>query len=208
MQNDRRNCKFILVFSLLVVSSYAARGIAQAEECPLWTVAKNDTEGCECAQSDQQIVRCNTSPYTVSVRILHCIMTDSDMNPVVGPCLYNRNNSIGKPHFDFYTDVYNKISTNSSTDINSEVCNPYKCKGLMCGQCTKDYAFPVYSYSIACAKCEDYRYNWLKYIAVAYLPLTVFYLIIVTFKISANSGLLVGYVTISQMMATYSLIQV
>ena len=43
---------------------------------------------------------------------------------------------------------------------------------------------------------------------MAYLPLTVFYLIIITFEISANSGLLVGCVTISQMMATYSLVQV
>ena len=49
--------RVILVFSLFVVSSYAARGIAQAEECPLGTVAKNDSEGCKCAQSDQQIVR-------------------------------------------------------------------------------------------------------------------------------------------------------
>ena len=74
----------------------------------------------------------------------------------------------------------------------------------MRGQCIKDYGLPVYSYNISCAKCVHYKYNWLKYIAVAYLPMTVFYLIIITLKISANSGLLVGYVTISQMMATYN----
>ena len=199
--------RVFLVFSMLVVSSYAARGIAQAEECPLWTVASNVTEGCECAQSDQQIVKCNTSPYSVSVRIFHCMTADSDVNPVVVPCLYNGNNSIAEPQIDFYTNVYNKISTNSSTNINTEVCGPYKREGLMCGECVKDFGLPVYSYNLACVKCVHYKYNWLKYIAAAYVPLTVFYLAIITFKISANSGLLVGCVTVSQMMATYNLIQ-
>ena len=202
--------RVILVFSLCVVSSYAARGIAQAEECPLWTVAKNDTEGCECAKFDHLIVKCSTSPYSVFVRILHCMTADTDMNPVVGDCLYN--SSIGKPcnkdHCNYHTYLYNEITTNSSTSINSEMCGPYKRKGLICGECIKDYGLPVYSYNISCVKCVDYKYNWLKYIAVAYLPLTLFYLIIITFKISANSGLLVGCVTISQMMATYSLVKI
>ena len=150
---------------------------------------------------------CNTSPYSVFVRIFHCMTADKDMNLQVGQCLYNGNSSIGKPYLDFYTDVYNKISTNSSTNINSEMCGPYKCKGLLCGECIKDYGLPIYSYDISCVKCVDYKYNWLKYIAVAYLPLTVFYLTIITLKISANSGLLVECVNISQMMTTYNLIQ-
>ena len=204
--------RVILVFTLSVVSSYAARGIAQAEECPLWTVAKNDTEDCVCARFDQQTVRCNTSPYSVSVRLLKCMTADTDMNPVVGPCLYNSNNTFGRPHvrakFDFYTAWYSKIITNSSTNLNSETCGPYKRKGLMCGQCIKDYGLSVYSYNLACVKCVDYKYNWLKYIAVAYLPLTAFFLIIITFKLSANSSLLIGYVTMSQMTATYNLVQI
>ena len=186
----------ILVYSLFVVSSYAATGIAQAEECPLWTVAKNNTEGCECAQPDQQIVRCNTSPYSVSVRIFHCMTADTDMNPVVGPYLYNSNNTIGWPHirgkFDFYTAFYRKIITNSTTNLNTETCGSYKRKGLICGQCIKDYGLPVYSYNLVCVKCEDYKYNWLKYIAEVYFLLTVILLIIITLKLSAKSSSLIG----------------
>ena len=200
-----------LVLSLCVVSSYAAGGIAQAEECPLWTVAKNDTDDCVCAQFDQQTVRCNTSPYSISVRLLQCMTADTDMNPIVGPCLYNSNNTFNRPHvkakFDFFTALYRKIVTNYSTNLNTEMCGSYKRKGLMCGQCIKDYGLPVYSYNLSCVKCVDYKYNWLKYIAVAYLPLTVFFLIIITFKFSANSSLLIGYITVSQMNTTYSIVQ-
>ena len=111
-----------------MVSSYAARGIAQAEECPLWTVAKNDTEDYVCAQFVQQTVRCNTLPYTVYVRFLQCMTADTDMNPVLGPCLYKSNNTYSRPHirakFNFYTTWYSKITTNSSTNLNTEACGP------------------------------------------------------------------------------------
>ena len=60
---------------------------------------------------------------------------------------------------------------------------------------------PVYSYDLSCVECTDYKYNWLKYMAVAYGPLTVFYFIIIIFRISANSGSMIGYVTISQMVS-------
>ena len=34
---------------------------------------------------------------------------------------------------------------------------------------------PVYSYRVDCVECVDYKHNWLKCIAVAYLSQTVFY---------------------------------
>ena len=49
-------------------------------------------------------------------------------------------------------------------------------------------------------ECTDYKYNWLKYIVVAYGPLTVFYFIIIIFRISATSGYMLGYVTVCQML--------
>lgn len=129
---------------------------------------------------------------------------DSDLNPVVGPCLYNCSSNL--IHALRYS-VYRTIKSNATSNINRETCGAHKRKGFMCGQCIKNYGFPAYSYDIACVECLDYKYNWLKYIAMAYLPLTIFYLVIIIFRISANSGLLVGYVTVSQMVVTYSLIQ-
>ena len=85
------------------------------------------------------------------------MFADSDMNLVVGDCLYYSNNSIGELDLDFNTEMYNKISTNSSTNINTEMCGPYKCRGLMCGQCVKDHGLPVYSYNISCVNSVDYK---------------------------------------------------
>ena len=46
----------------------------------------------------------------------------------------------------------------------------------------------------------DYKYNWLKYIAVAYGPLTIFYFIIILFRISVTKGYMICYVTVSQVL--------
>ena len=190
----------ILVFSLYLSLIEATTKVnTQAQECPLWTVFKNDT--CVCAAPLGQIVRCNPLNKDISVRIFYCMTADSEFDPVVGACLKNLS-------YISYMDHYEKIRSNSTTNINVETCGGFNRKGLMCGQCIKDHGFPAYTYNIACVKCLNYKFNWLKYLGVAYIPLTIFFLIIIIFGVSANSGLLVGYVTVSQMVATHSLSQV
>ena len=61
----------------------------------------------------------------------------------------------------------------------------------MCGECIAEHAPSVYSYDLACVECKDYKYNWLKYIAVAYLPLTAFFIPMIVLRVSVNFG---GYV--------------
>ncbi len=41
-------------------------------------------------------------------------------------------------------------------------------------------------------------YNWIKYIAVAYIPLTSFFFFVVIFKFNGTLPMLKGFITISQ----------
>ena len=166
---------------------------------PLWTIPGNGI--CVFADSADKIVKCDPLTKALPINAFHCMTADSNLNPLLGACLYL--DSIKS----FNHSYYKNINANSNAEINEETCGVYKRKGLMCGQCIKDYSLPVYSYGIDCVECVDYKYNWLRYIALAYLPLAVFVLVIVIFKISANSGLMVGYVIVCQMMATNSLTQ-
>ena len=36
--------------------------------------------------------------------------------------------------------------------------------------------------------CSHYKYNWLKYLAVAYAPLTVFFFVVIIFRFNALSA--------------------
>ena len=55
-------------------------------------------------------------------------------------------------------------------------------------KCMDGYGLPFSSYNISCVFCKYSWYNWMKYLATTYLPL------------SANSGSMVVYVTLSQLM--------
>ncbi len=55
-----------------------------------------------------------------------------------------------------------------------------------------------YSYYIGCFNCTYSPYNWLWYAAVAYIPLTVFFAIMVSCRISVISGQLTALVNFSQ----------
>ena len=79
----------------------------------------------------------------------------------------------------------------------------FTCAGLnrrwtSCGRCEDGHAIPVYSYDLGCVKCDNYKYNWLKYLAVAFLPLTLFYILVTLFSISFTSPLLTGLVMVFQ----------
>ena len=63
------------------------------------------------------------------------------------------------------------------------------------------YALQVYSYELKCVKCVDYQYNWLKYLAAVFLPLTIVYILVALFSISFTSPLLSGVVLFFQMAA-------
>ncbi len=41
-------------------------------------------------------------------------------------------------------------------------------------------------------------YNWIKYIAVAYIPLTFFFFFVVIFKFNGTSPMLKGFINVSQ----------
>ena len=177
--------------------------MSQDKECPLWTFPNNITGTCECGDRLSGTIECNERDKIVSIKSCYCMTLDeSTSQPVVSNCLYMCN--------IVYSDIreshsFNWVGTNTTANLNNVTCGQYNRKGTGCGECIKGHSLPVYSYSLSCVECSDYKYNWLKYIAVAYIPLTLFYFTVIIFRISATSGSMIGYVTVSQMVATYSL---
>ena len=179
--------------------------MSQDKECPLWTYPNNITGTCECGDRLSGTIECNKRDKTVSIKSCYCMTLDkSTSKPVVSNCLYTC--------YTVYNDVQESrpihwVGTNTTANLNNVTCGRYNRKGTACGECIEGHGLPVYSYSLSCVECSDYKYNWLKYIAVAYIPLTLFYFTVIIFRISATSGSMIGYITVSQMVATYSLVK-
>ena len=115
----------------------------------------------------------------------YCMTTDSTNQTVVGACLYNCLNLSNTVQYQQI--VYNQAPSN---------CKHLHRKGTLCGECEKDHFPRAYSYDMKCIKCTFY--SWWTYIAVAYLPLTIFTAIILVFRISVVSPKLHAFVTFAQ----------
>ena len=68
----------------------------------------------------------------------------------------------------------------------------------MCGRCLDNFAPSPYSYSFECSDCSNYTHKWIKYIAIAYIPLTIFFLAVIMFRFNAMSPSMNSFIVLSQ----------
>ena len=106
----------------------------------------------------------------------------------LGRCMYGCGHS---------KDTVYYTLTQSPLDLNSS-CEIMNRDSPLCGKCKPGYSPLVYSYDMSCMNCTDMTYNWIKYIAVAYIPLTFFFCFVILFKFSGTSPLVRGFITICQ----------
>ena len=115
-------------------------------------------------------------------------MTESNGSLTVGFCR----------HKCLLRTAYYSLACNISELQNISCPVRFNRRGYLCSQCIGGYGFPVYSYSFGCVKCENFKYNWVKYLAVAYVPLTFFYIFVALFSINFTSPMLSGAVMLFQ----------
>ena len=78
------------------------------------------------------------------------------------------------------------------------MCGHLNREGQLCGKCKENYSVPVYSYDLKCVQCSTSPFNWVKYVLAAFLPLTVFFVLVVSCRLSATSPKLFAFVFFSQ----------
>ena len=172
--------------------------VASCEVCPPWTLpyssAQDNTTHCKCGDDLLDIVECNSQTLQVSVVSCYCMTYNEQFNKTL----------VGRCPITCRGGRYKRIHTNESFSINMEVCGRLKREGQLCGDCIQGYGPAVYSFTYACVECErsHFKYNLLKYIAVAFIPLTGFYLIIIVFKVRATASFMVSHVLICQLATT------
>ena len=75
----------------------------------------------------------------------------------------------------------------SLSELNDYMCGPLNRKGRVCRQCVDGYGPSVISDKSKCTKCTNSWYGVLKYIAVEFIPITIFYFITLIFRISVTT---------------------
>ena len=157
------------------------------ETCPPWFFSKNGK--CWPGPTLGGIIKHDLQTLQTSLLQCNC-MTEENGVLTVGACIYTCKAVMGYYPLPCHVSQMQKFT-----------CAGLHRHGKLCDRCENGYAIPVYSYSLACVKCTDYKYNWLRYLTVAFLPLTLFYIVVTLFSISFTHPLLAGMVTTFQIIA-------
>ena len=157
----------------------------------IWFVWDSKTTSCECGDDVSGVVHCETATEELSVLDCHCLTLDYTAQgqplPVAGNCIFNCDN-------DTHVDL---MYHNAPTD-----CASLNRQGTLCGQCMDGYAVPAYSYDLKCIKCNRELQNWGHYILFAFVPLTIFIVIILVCRINVLSPKLNMFVVFAQVIST------
>ena len=185
----------------VIDSSCSERGTCP----PLFSCA--DTGKCKCRPNLNEGVNCSEKVMRSAVLICHCVTYDElDAKMHTGLCFYNCELAVFN-NLKVLQSVYHQLPKNIS-DLNNFMCGKFNRDGVLCGECIKGLSPLVLSYNLSCIKCPNSRLNWLKFIAVGFIPLTIFYFVMVFFNINVTSSHMHGYVLFSQGVSTPALVRI
>ena len=168
--------------------------------CPLGYYCRNGT--CQCLTAPRGIVSCSEDGlYNYAVLDCYCVTYNIEESLVqAGKCLFNCVNNTK----DNIGELYHPLPKNGVI-LNKTECADMNRTGTLCGRCQDNHYPLTYSFSLACVQCHHIHWNWARYIMAAYLPLTLFYLIVLFLKVNVVSGHLHHVVFFSQAMSTPAL---
>ena len=158
-----------------------------------WQFYNTTSKMCECGNDIHGAVLCNNTTNSVHLLDCYCMTLNKTDQYQVGKCF------IGCEHTLSQKDHTYSLLPSDKFKINHWLCGDLNKNGTMCGNCLPNYSHTVYSYDLNCRQCSSDRFqNIARFIAVEFGPLTLFYMLVVVFKISATSPKLSSYVIFSQ----------
>lgn len=166
--------------------------------CPTWFVYNNITKQCECGSDIGSVVKCDKVNTRVFIKNCNCMTWDPSLGVAVGSCFTNCVISKSNRSFETYLEL-----PRDPEKLNTAMCEEgWNRRGRFCGKCKLGLYPPVYSFDMNCMKCDNRRLNWVKLFVAAYLPLTFFFVFVVSTGISASSPTMDAFVVYSQTIST------
>ena len=146
-------------------------------------------------------VKC-ISDHQVGIISCSCVTHDVEDCISMGKCPYTC--GLSDYSYKAKSSLYTTLNPlpNNISEVNIAMCGRLNRTGRMCSECMEGYSPLVYSYDLNCVRCTNSRLNWLKFIAIAFIPLTIFYFIVILFRINATNPYLYGFITFSQLLAS------
>ena len=164
-----------------------------------WTYCDNGT--CKCA--DTKEILCSPSGQSL-VKDGYCVTFNNTLSLTrLGQCVYRY---VDHDKYRIPLSRYDVLPSNVS-ELDDVMCGPFNRTDMLCGKCKDGYYPLVNSLDVNCVQCPNGWSNLWKFVMVAFLPLTVFYFIILLFRVNATSSQLHGFIYCCQGIALPPLVR-
>ena len=174
------------------------------ESCPVWS-----TSSCNCGSTLNNILICSNN--SIQLQLCHCMYYDDTFNTTFdGNCLQTCRYQSSKQLYYNLTRELNDTNFNEDMCLKNPIAGNTHRRGRFCGECEEGHGLAAYSYHfISCINCTDYGIkNWIWYIFIAYVPLTVFYFVIIGFRVRITNPPMNCIVLICQIISVPSMSRV
>ena len=160
--------------------------------CPLWFYFIPSTNTCQC------LPFCHWSDGT------RCFVQGNHLVTV-----HNNKSSVSISNLKAMPNLHSGINVTKPgyrllpenlSELNDFICAPLNRKGYLCGDCIDGFG-PSLSDPNGCYKCPDNWHGVLLYFTVVLAPVTLFYLIVITFQIGMTSTPITCLILYSQVIS-------
>ena len=157
--------------------------------CPPWYVLERG----ECSYSNQLPQILNQYQKTAELQLGYCMAVTHD-GQIVSRCPY-----IQQMYNSSETHSIYRILPDYLDEVNETLCSAFNRKGFLCSECQDGYGLAVYQYyGLMCVKCGGSGWwRWFVYLLLELIPSTLFFLIMIIFRVNINSGSLTAFIFIS-----------
>ena len=147
---------------------------------------------CVCGKGFGGEVTCNEIQFQSFLALGDCMSYDNEtQQAIVTSCPY---------YFEYARQRLPVIPLpHNISQLTEAVCGPLNREGKLCSTCKEGYGIAALSYSFECVKCwKSAAARWLVYIVGKFVPLTVFFFIIMFFNVSVTSASANAFIFFSQ----------
>ena len=168
--------------------------VQKDDQCPLWFYFNTTTKQCECYTNPitDGIVRC--TEREAQLRLSYCMTYEEGGGIYLAHCHYFQGDANSYKIAGNYI-----ILPKNASELNDYMCGPMNRKGRLCSECIDGFGPSFTSLGSVCSNCTDVWYGVPLYLFLEFVPLTVFYIIILTLKVNVTSAPMVAFVFFSQL---------
>ena len=162
-------------------------------DCPpgmIISPESNDT--CTCGGDYLGIVHCHSNKFVSELRRGGWIgKLENSSIYVAGQCPY-------------CASFAKLLLPQNVSELESALCNSINRTGVLCGHCLPGYGPVVNGDGVQCHKCTaaEAKYNWIFYLMTEFLPITIFFFIVVLFNVNTTSGPANAFVFFAQVLTS------